>query len=130
MKDKILSVHLVLVNTIWLVLAGVLHDTFVLLEHKGEYNRALLHLLMDGHVLIFSGVVNFVCYLMMLSKIQCGPTISIIVASFMLIYCAMIYTFLPSWLTIALNMLTIFVALNEYKKYPSIWEVMKPYRDK
>jgi hypothetical protein len=129
MLNKILSVHWVLIATIWFVGAGVLHDFFVLQAHQGEYDRALLHLLMDGHVLILSGAVTFVCYLMMLSKIQCGPTIAILVALFMLIYCAMIFPFLPSALTIVLSIIVIVVSVKEYKTYPSIWEVMKPYRN-
>lgn len=128
--NKILSVHWILAAAIWFFGAGILHDVFVLKAHKGSYNRDLLHLLMDGHVLILSGVVVFVCYLMMLSKIQCGATIAIIVALFMLIYCAMIFPFLPSVLTIVLSIAVIIVSIKLWREFPDIWEVMRPYREK
>ncbi len=127
--NYILSVHWILAAAIWFFGAGVLHDIFVLKAHQGDYNRDLLRLLMDGHVLILSGVIAFVCYLMMLSKIQCGSTIAIIVAVFMLIYCAMIYPFLPSWFTIFLSIMMIVVSIKLFREFPDIYEVMKPYRE-
>jgi hypothetical protein len=125
---KLLSVHWILITALWYFGSGVLHDYFVIKAHAGDYNRELLRLLMDGHVLIFSGVVLFVCYLMMLSKIQCGNTIAIIVAAFMLIYCLMILPFLASYLTMALSAMVIVVALYLFSTFPSIWNVMEKYR--
>ncbi len=63
----ILSVHWVLFSAVWYFGNGILHDLFVLLRQKGKYDRELLRLLMDGHVLILSGAVVFVCYLMLLN---------------------------------------------------------------
>ena len=68
----ILSIHWALVASVWYFGNGLLHDAFVLTKHKGKYDRELLRLLMDGHVLMLSGAVVFVCWLMMLNKIQCG----------------------------------------------------------
>jgi hypothetical protein len=129
MKTNILlSVHWILIASIWYFGSGILHDIFVLQGHTGGYTRELLLLLMDGHVLIFSGAVLFVCYLMMLSKIQCGSTIGIIVALSMLIYCAMIFPFLKSFGTVAISVMVIIVCLRVYYTFPSIWEVMQKYR--
>jgi hypothetical protein len=125
---KLFSVHWILIASLWYFGSGVLHDFFVLKAHNGTYDRELLRLLIDGHVLIFSGVVLFVCYLMMLSKIQCGNTIAIIVASFMLIYCLLIFPFLSSYLTIALSTWVIVVSVRLFSTFPSIWEVMEKYR--
>lgn len=122
------SVHWIFITSLWYFGSGILHDFFVLKAHKGDYDRELLRLLMDGHVLIASGVVLFVCYLMMLSKIQCGNTIAIIVAGFMLIYCFMILPFLSSYLTMALSAMVIIVSLYLFSTFPSIWDVMEKYR--
>ena len=126
--NTIFSVQWILIASIWYFGSGVLHDIFVIKDHPGEYTRDLLRLLMDGHVLIFSGVVLFVCYLMMLSKIQCGATIGIIVAGFMLLYCAMIFPFLKSFGTMAISGMVIVVCLRLYSTFPSIWDVMEKYR--
>lgn len=124
----LLSIHWALAASIFYFGNGLLHDIFVLKAHKGEYNRELLRLLMDGHVLMLSGAVMFVCWLMMLSKIQCGPTIAIIVAAFMILYCAMIFPFLKSFGTIAMSVMVIIVAIKAYQSFPSIWEIMSKYR--
>ena len=126
--NTLLSIHWALVTALFYFVNGLLHDIFVIKAHKGEYNRELLRLLMDGHVLMLSGAVMFVCYLMMLSKIQCGPTIAIIVAAFMILYCIMIFPFLKSFGTIAISIMVIIVAIKAYSTFPSIWEIMEKYR--
>ncbi len=122
------SVHWILAASIWYFGNGVLHDIFVIKKHEAGYDRELLRLLMDGHLLLLSGVVLFVCYLMMLSKIQCGNTIAIIIASFMLIYCFMIFPFLKSIVTMAISVMVIIVSIYLFSTFPSIWEVMAKYR--
>jgi hypothetical protein len=114
------SVHWVLVAALWYFINGVLHDFFILINHKGKYDRDLLRLLMDGHVLILSGVVVFVCYLMMLNKIQYGGLISIIIGVGMLVYCAMIFPFLKSFVTIAISFILIIVSIKAMSSFPSI----------
>lgn len=108
----LLSIHWVLVASLWYFVNGILHDFFILINHKGKYDRDLLRLLMDGHVLILSGVIVFVCYLMMLHKIQYGPIVSIIIAVGMLVYCAMIFPFLKSFVTIIISIILIIVSIK------------------
>jgi len=98
---------LILISSLWYFINGVLHDVFVLRRHKGPYDRDLLRLLMDGHVLLLSGIVLFVCYLMVQDKIEYGYVISLIIGSFMLVYCAMIYPFLKSIFTIIITLVLI-----------------------
>jgi hypothetical protein len=83
---------------------------------------------MDGHVLMLSGAVVFVCWLMMLSKIQCGGLISIIVAGFMLLYCLMIFPFLKSFVTMAISMILIVVAIKAMNSFPNIYNIMQNYK--
>ncbi len=126
--NTLLSIHWALIASLWYFGNGLLHDIFVIINHKGKYDRELLRLLMDGHVLLLSGAVVFVCYLMMLSKIQCGGLISIIVAVFMLIYCALIFPFLKSFGTMLISIILIIVSIKAMKSFPDIWEIMQNYK--
>ena len=110
---KFFSVHWVLAAALWYFVNGLLHDIFVLKNHKGGYDRELLRLLMDGHVLLLSGAVVFVSYLMMLNKIPFGSLLSMIAAAGMLFYCAMIFPFLKSFGTIAISIILFIVSLRE-----------------
>jgi hypothetical protein len=126
--NALLSVHWALVASVWYFGNGILHDAFVLTKHKGKYDRELLRLLMDGHVLMLSGAIVFVCWLMMLNKIQCGGVISIIVAGFMLLYCAMIFPFLKSIGTIIISVILIIVCIKAISSFPNIFDIMQKYR--
>ena len=108
----IFSIHWVLVASVWYFGNGILHDAFVLHKHKGIYDRELLRLLTDGHVMMLSGAVVFVCWIMMLNKIPYGGFLSIITAFFMLLYCAMIFPFLKSIGTIIISILLIIVSIK------------------
>lgn len=122
------SIHWALIASLWYLGNGILHDVFVLIKHKGKYDRELLRLLMDGHVLILSGAVVFMCWLMMLSKIQCGGVISVIVAAFMLLYCLMIFPFLKSFGTMAISIILIIVSIKAIHDFPNIYNIMHNYR--
>ena len=126
--DVLFSIHWILVASLWYFANGVLHDIFVLIRHKGEYSRDLLRLLMDGHVLIFSGMILFVCYLMCLSKIQSGAAIGLIVAISILVYCLMIFPFLKSFGTIAISAMVIIVCIRAHSVFPDIYNIMKKYK--
>ena len=106
------SIYWVLIASLWYFVNGILHDAFVLLKHKGKYDRELLRLLMDGQVLILSGILAFVSYCMILNKIPYGAVISMVIAVGMLLYCAMIFPFLKSFGTIAISMMLILVSLR------------------
>ena len=122
------SVHWVLVASVWYFGNGILHDIFVIHKHNDSYDKDLFRLLMDGHILMVSGAVVFVCYLMMLNKIQCGGLISIIIAIGMLVYCAMIFPFLTSFGTMAISIILIIVSVKAMKSFPDIYEIMQKYK--
>jgi hypothetical protein len=102
-----------LITGSWLTLNGILHDVFILASPKGKtYDRDLLRLLMDGHILITAGVVVLFCVKGLMSGEQWAYTISIVAAASILVYCAMIFPFLKSIGTIALSLafiVTLFV---------------------
>jgi len=110
--NALLSIHWVLVSAVWYFGNGILHDIFILKNHKGPYDRDLLRLLMDGHVLMLSGAIAFVCYLMMQHKMQYGGLIGVIVAVGMLIYCAMIFPFLKSFVTMFISLMLLIVSVR------------------
>lgn len=120
----LLSIHWALIASLWYFGNGILHDVFVLIKHNGKYDRELLRLLMDGHVLMLSGAVTFMCWLMMLSKIQCGGVISIIVAAFMLLYCFMIFPFLKSFGTMAISIMLVVVSIRAVSSFPNIYNII------
>jgi len=123
-----LSVHWALVAALWYLGNGILHSASVLNQHHGKYDRDLMHLLMNGHLLMLSGAVVFMCWLMMLSKIQHGGVIGIIVAAFMLLYCALIFPYLKSFGTIGISILLILVSVKAINDFPNIYLIMQKYR--
>lgn len=125
---SLFSVHWAIITAVWYFGNGILHSIMVLIQHKGKYDRELLRLLMDGHVLMLSGAIVFVCWLMMLNRIQCGGLIAIIVASFMLLYCAMIFPFLKSFGTIAISIMLIIVSIKAMNSFPNIYNIMQNYK--
>lgn len=126
--NTILSIHWILITSLWYFINGILHTISVLKNHKGNYNRDLLRLLMVGHLLIFSGLILFICYLMALNKIQYGATIAIITTVSMIVFCMMIFPFLKSFGTIIISLIVIIVCLRANRTIPNIYEIMKNYK--
>lgn len=109
---SLLSVYWILAASVWYLGNGILHDVFVLSQHKGPYNRELLRLLMDGHVLLLSGAISLVAYLAIQHKMQFGAVITLLIGSFMVIYCLMIFPFLKSIVTLLISTLLILVSIR------------------
>jgi hypothetical protein len=98
----------------WILLSGVLHDIFVLRsEHGKHYDRDLLRLLQDGHILIFGGLLQIVAYGGLKNNETWAYYVAGVACVSLLIYCAMIFPFLKSFFTIFLNtLLLILLAIN------------------
>lgn len=106
------NLHLVSgIAGIWFLVNGLLHDIFVIIRHKGGYNRELLRLLMDGHVLILSGVILLVTMPLLKDGNTTGSVIALVVASGMAVYCAMIFPFLRSVVTFMISIFMIVIFL-------------------
>lgn len=114
---RILSVHWILVAAGWYFINGLLHDYFVWRNHKGGYDRELLRLLMDGHVLMLSGAVLFLSYQLVQRGVHGVALISLVVALFMILYCAMIFPFLKSIVTLAISVILVFVSVRALQDY-------------
>lgn len=109
--NSLFSTNWFLVGAIWYFINGVLHDIFVFRQHRGKYDRELLRLLMDGHVLILSGLLMLACWGMVKQDELWSARISMLVSLFMLIYCAMIFPFLKSIATIIISGMLFLVGL-------------------
>src|SRR5258706_12764524 len=89
----------------WAVVNGILHDVFVLAsEHGKKYDRDLLRLLMDGHILITCGVMQMISFIGLNTNEHWGYYVSGTACISLLIYCGMIFPFLKSIFTIILNL--------------------------
>jgi len=86
---------------------GFLHDFFVIQQHKGPYDRNLMRLLMDGHLLIISGIIYLIAFFLLRQNNSIGLYLCLANAVSLLVYCILIYPFLKSFATIALNLLVI-----------------------
>ncbi len=93
-----------IITGLWLTVNGILHDIFVLRsEHGKVYDRDLLRLLMDGHILITCGLVILFCYKGIVQNQQWAYYVCIISALSILVYCAMIFPFLKSIVTMLIS---------------------------
>jgi hypothetical protein len=86
----------------WAILGGVLHDIFVLKEGK-PYDRDLLRLMMDGHILITCGAIQMLTYSKLKAGDEWGFYIAIAATVSLIVYCFLIFPFLKSFATIFMN---------------------------
>jgi uncharacterized membrane protein HdeD (DUF308 family) len=101
----------------WAVLNGILHDVFVLFsEHGKKYDRDLLRLLMDGHILITCGIMQMIAYTGLRSNESWSYYVSGAACISLLVYCAMIFPFLKSIFTILLNTVLLVLLIMSFSK--------------
>ena len=81
----------------WMILNGVLHDIFVLAsDHGKKYDRDLLRLLLDGHILITCGAMQMISYIGLKDNQPWSYYLAGAACLSLLIYLAMIFPFLKS----------------------------------
>jgi hypothetical protein len=98
---------------IWVLRNGILHDVFVLLQRK-PFDKELIRLLIDGHLLIFSGILYLICYEGIKDQQPLAYIISILVSFFILGYCALIFKMLPATGMIVLNLIALVWLVIQY----------------
>lgn len=103
--------YLVLFVALFLIVNGLLHDFFVLKQHKGPYDRDLLRLLMDGHILLIGGGIYGIAFVLLRQNNTAGYYLCLLAAISLISYCGMIYPFLKSYTTLALNTIILAFAL-------------------
>ena len=101
----------------WAVSNGLLHDVFVLIsDHGKKYDRNLLRLLMDGHVLITCGIIQMIAYKGLQGNENWGYYVAAVATVSLLIYCGMIFPFLKSMATISLNVILLVMLIAGWTK--------------
>jgi hypothetical protein len=99
----------------WVFINGVLHDIFVLLsDHGKKYDRELLRLLMDGHILITCGAVQIIAFKGLQANEQWAFYAAGVACISLLVYCGMIYPFLKSIVTMTLNTLLLLMIVVRF----------------
>ncbi|HXP51962.1 MAG TPA: hypothetical protein VN922_18550 [Bacteroidia bacterium] len=105
----------VLVVGAWAIINGALHDIFVLRsEHGKVYDRNLLRLLMDGHILITCGAVQMLTYSGIEQHAHWAYCMAGIAGLSLLVYCAMIWPFLKSLATVTINTVLLVLLVVNY----------------
>jgi hypothetical protein len=94
----------------WALVNGILHDIFVIKKHP-VFDRELIHLLIDGHIMIFTGVFFLFSYSGIKNQQTWAFYVAIIAAVFMLGYCALILKILPAITTIVINLLALILLI-------------------
>jgi len=116
--NSIFSINWLLLASAWYFVNGVFHDIFVIKNHKGGYDRELLRLLMDGHVLLLSGILLFISWMMLRQGIVWGTVIGFVVGISMIVYCAMIFPFLKSFVTLLISIALCITCAVLYLRMP------------
>ncbi|SRR5258706_3414697 len=101
----------------WMVVNGILHDIFVLRSDHGKvYNRELLRLLMDGHILMTCGLVQMISFVGLRNNEHWAYYVAGISCISLLIYCALIFPFLKSFGTMLMNLVLLILLISNYIK--------------
>ena len=83
--------YFIVLAGVWALGNGILHDVFILLQRK-PFDRELIRLLIDGLILIFSGIFYILCYQGVKEHQFLAFLICILTAIFRaIIYSALIY---------------------------------------
>jgi hypothetical protein len=101
----------------WDLANGILHDVFVLRsEHGKQYDRNLLRLLMDGHVLMTCGIILIAISVGVRSGHEYAYTVAAVALVSIIVYCFMIFPFLKSFVTLFINSLTLIILILSFIK--------------
>ena len=111
---KLLPIASLLVGA-WMIMNGLLHDIFILIsDHGKKYDRDLLRLLMDGHILITCGAIQMIAYIGLKENQTWSFMICGLACLSLLVYLGMIFPFLKSFGAISLNLTLLILLLVEF----------------
>jgi hypothetical protein len=103
---------IILAIGVWSVINGILHDIFVLIgEHGKTFDRNLLRLLFDGHILITCGVMLLLSYSGLKAAQPWAYYISLASCISLFVYCLLIWKFLKSVVTTTISLAGIILLL-------------------
>jgi hypothetical protein len=89
------------------------------LKQGRPYERELIRLLIDGHILIFAGIFYLLCYNGLKNQQPLAYYIAITTAVFMLGYCGIIFKMLPAIGMMLVNLVALVWLVIEFMKIKS-----------
>jgi hypothetical protein len=99
----------------WALVNGILHDIFVIKAHP-VFDKELIRLLIDGHILIFAGIFFIFAYTGIKEQQSWAFYVAIIASVFVLGYCGLILKMLPSVMTILINLIALILLIFNLPK--------------
>ena len=108
--------YIILVAGIWATGNGLLHDIAVLRQGR-PFERELIRLLIDGHILIFAGIFYLISYKGIVNREQWAWVICLVTSLFLLGYCGLILKILPSIVTILINLVVLIALLSSLRNF-------------
>ena len=98
--------YYILFAGLWALVNGILHDV-VILRQRRPFDRELIRLLIDGHVLIFGGILYLISFRGISTEQSFAFLVCMVAALFLLGYCFLIFKMLPSIATITINLIAL-----------------------
>ena len=95
--------YFALLLAVYTFINALLHDFFVLRKHKTGYDRDLLRLLMDGHILMTAGAFYLLAAFLFEDHTIASILICMVASLSLIIYCLLIFPFLKSIVTLTIN---------------------------
>jgi hypothetical protein len=99
----------------WSLLNGILHDIAVIKKYPA-FDRQLINLLKDGHILIFTGIFFLFSYSGIKAQQPWAFYLAMIAAVFILVYCGLILKILPAITTILINLIALVLLIIYFPK--------------
>lgn len=122
------SIHWALIASMWYFGSGLFSIAGAVQKNGLKIRDMSSGLIAESFLLILSGTVVFVCYLMLLNKIQCGGIISIIIATILLLYCMFNLPSVQAFITMAICIFLIVASVKAVSSFPNIYDIMQNYK--
>lgn len=122
------SIHWALIASMWYLGSCIFSIAGVLSKNALKIEGVSSGLMADSLLLLLSGAVVFVCYLMLLNKIQCGGIISIIISTIMLLYSIIDLPSVQASITLAICIFLIITSIKAVRSFPNIYDIMQNYK--
>lgn len=122
------SIHWALIASIWYFGSGLYSIAGVVQKNGLKIRDTSSGLMAESFMLILSGAVVFVCYLMLLNKIQCGGIIIIIISTILLLYGMFNLPSAHAFITTAICIFLIVASVKAVRSFPNIYDIMQNYK--
>jgi uncharacterized membrane protein len=122
------SIHWALIASMWYFGNGLYNIAGAVQKIGLKIRDMSSGLTAESFLLILSGAVVFVCYLMLLNKIQCGGIISIIISTILVLYCMFNLPSVHAFITTVISVFLIAASIKAVRSFPNIYDIMQNYK--